>query len=133
MASARHQNLVNWLANALDSRGIQITAIDIDGAPEHFEQKFQNLPAPGQHGDSVPDLEGKDSNGVLHLGEAEVDMRAENLDSQLKQLSNRVMTNSNVPVPLHVVVPDNLKARMEAHIRNIGLGDRLASGRIRVW
>ena len=105
MVSAEHQKLVNSLAQGLEGRGIQITGIDMAGTPEYFDQKYHRLPKPGDRDGRIPDLEGVDTNGINQLGEAETDMEAENLNDQLKKFSNRAMTKTEVPVPLHVVVP----------------------------
>ena len=60
-------------------------------------------------------------------------MDAANLDDQMRRFSNREMTNTKAPVPLHVIVPKNIKSQMESRIRNIGLGDKLDDGRIGIW
>ena len=100
MASEEHQILVNKLALALERRGnITIQAIDLDGAPQHFDPKYRGLPLPSTREGSIPDLEGMDANGVAHLGEAETDMNADNLDDQLKNFSNWAMTNTDPPHP----------------------------------
>ena len=134
MISEEHQKLVNALALVLeDQRGVQIVAIDIAGTPEHFEQKYRNLPKPSDRDGSIPDLEGRDINNTVHLGEAETDMEAENLNDQLKKFSNRTMTSTGAPVPLHVIIPQRIRSLMVARINRIGLGDKLNNGRITVW
>ena len=134
MISEEHQRLVNALALVLeDQRGVRITAIDIAGTPEHFEQKYRNLPKPSDCDGSIPDLEGRDANNMVHLGEAETDMEAENLDVQLQRFSNRVMTKTKAPVPLHVIVPERIRSQMESRINSIGLGDKPNDRRITVW
>ena len=132
MVSEEHQRLVNALAQAWERVGIRVTAIDMADYPLYFDQKYRNLSAPGDHG-GIPDLEGMDANGTLHLGEAETDMRAENMDSQLKNFSSRVMRKTRVRVPLHVVVPTRLVSQMESKINQLGLGSDMASGRIKIW
>ena len=132
MVSEEHQRLVNALAQAWERVGIRVTAIDMAGHPSYFDQKYRSLPTPSDHG-GIPDLEGVDVNGTLHLGEAETDMQAENMESQLKNFSNRVMRKTRVRVPLHVVVPTRLVSQMEYKINHLGLGSDMASGRIRVW
>lgn len=133
MVSAEHQKLVNGLARGLEDQGIRITAIDMVGTPEYFDQKYHKLPKPSDYSGSIPDLEGVDANDTVNLGEAETDMEAENLNDQLKNFSNRVMTQTKVLVPLHVVVPSRIKSQMESRIRELGLGDKLDRKEICIW
>lgn len=134
MVSKEHQRLVNLLARELEKhQGIKITAIDISGTPEHFEERYKSLPPPSGYNGSIPDLEGTDASGTYHLGEAKTDMNAENLDDQLKRFSNLKMKKTNTPVPLHIVVPESIRSQMKSRIRNIGLGDKLVNRRISVW
>lgn len=132
MASEEHQILVNALAKALEEqRGVTITHVDIDGDSQFFDEKYRELPTPGDHG-GMPDLQGKDTKGLLHLGEAEIDIDDENVEAQLKAFSNRVMNGTETKVPLHVIVPNGLRDQMENKIREIGLGDKLRT-QIFVW
>lgn len=133
MVSAEHQKLVNGLARGLEGKGIRITAIDMADTPKYFDQKYHKLPKPGDRDGRIPDLEGIGANGTINLGEAETDMGAENLNDQLKKFSNRVMIKTEVPVPLHVVVPSRIKSQMESRIRELGLGGKLATGEILIW
>ena len=134
MASEEHQILVNKLALALERRGnITIQAIDLDGAPQHFDPKYRGLPLPSTREGSIPDLEGMDANGVAHLGEAETDMNADNLNDQLHRFSGRTMNDTGATVPLHVIVPKRIWSEMKSRIRDMGLGDKLDSGDIAVW
>lgn len=133
MVSAEHQKLVNGLARGLEGRGIRITGIDMAGTPEYFDQKYHKLPEPEDRDGSIPDLEGVDASGINQLGEAETDMEAENLNDQLKKFSNRVMSKTEAPVPLHIVVPSRIKPQMESRIRDLGLGDKLDRKEIRIW
>lgn len=133
MSSEQHQLLVNALALALEKqRGITITAIDIDGDPQFFDQKYRNLPTPADH-DGIPDLQGDDDNGIIHLGEAEIDVNDSNVEKQLKAFSNRVMKGTDISISLHVIVPKEIREDMESKIHQIGLGDKLDDGRITVW
>ena len=132
MASSEHQTLVNALALAWEGRGISVTAVDMAGTPQYFEPRYRNLPKPAYSG-GIPDLQGVNADGIVHLGEAETDIRAENLIRQLKNFSNLVMKHTNVPVPLHVIVPVRLRPQLVAKMFRVGLGDRVSSGRIVVW
>ena len=134
MISEKHQRLVNELAQLLENEKIvRIVAIDIAGTPQYFDQKYRSLPEPSDCDGIIPDLKGVDTNHTVHLGEAETDMEEENLDIQLQRLSNKTMTDTTIPLPLHVIVPQRLRSEMESRIRSIGLGNKLMNGRITVW
>ena len=134
MVSEEHQRLVDALAQVLeDKKGVRTIAIDIAGTPHCFDEKYHDLPKPKDRDGSIPDLVGKDTKGTYHLGEAETDMEAENLNDQLKKFSNRTMTSTGAPVPLHVIIPQRIRSLMVARINRIGLGDKLNNGRITVW
>jgi len=133
MASEQHQRLVNELARVLEEqKNVTITHVDIDGTPEFFDQKYKTLPVPKDHG-GIPDLQGKDTNGVIHLGEAEIDINDSNLDAQLEAFSNRVMNNSKKSIPFHIIVPKGIRDEMEKKIRQLGLGAKLDSGETSLW
>lgn len=134
MVTTEHQRLVNTLALRLESEwNVRIVQIDMRGTPELFDAKYHKLDSPGEHGGRIPDLVGKDANGLIHLGEAETDMDAENLDGQLSVFSNRVMNNNKAPIPLHVIVPVHLKPQMQNRIDSLRRQRRLGQGGIHVW
>ena len=125
---------MNALALALENKeGIQITELDMSGTSHWFNPKYHNLPKPILYGGHIPDLVGKDTAGTIHLGEAETDMEAENINEQLKEFSNLVMKGTNIHVPLHVIVPPHIKPQMQDRIRSLGLGGKLGSGQILIW
>ena len=129
-----HDVLVNTLANTLESqKGITIVEIDTGDSKKRFARKYHDLPKPEERGGRIPDLVGRDADGTIHLGEAETDMDAENLDDQLRVFSNRVMTHSKIPVSLHVIVPQRISQDMEDRIRELGLGQKLEDERIIIW
>ena len=135
MTSTEHQRLVNVLARELKRRypGIVITGIDMRGTPKMFDVEYRNLPPPKTHNGRVPDLEGMHA-GVKHLGEAETDMSAENLNDQLRAFSSRTRNDPMTHVLLHVIVPENIRSQMEAHIDNLKPGSRFGVDRqIGVW
>lgn len=134
LVSQEHQRLVNALAGGLESRwNVEILEIDIRGTPELFEAKYRGLPQPAKRGGRTPDLVGRDSDGTNHLGEAETDMAAENLDGQLRAFSGRTMTGTNTPVPLHVIVPERIKSQMDSRIASLRQSGWLGDGEILVW
>ena len=106
---------MHWLRRG-SPKNIKVTAIDIRGTPELFESKYRNLPQPTARDGLIPDLGGVDANGTNHIGEAETDMDAENLDDQLKVFSKRSMKDTKAHVPLHVIVPKRIKKQMDDHI-----------------
>jgi len=125
MVSKEHQELINNLANALESKeGVTITHVAIQGTPEHFDDKFKQLPEPPEYDKRVPDLQGN-SEGIIHLGEAELDPNDDNVEVQLKTFSSFVMEETKTPIPLHVIIPKNKKEDMRNKIKEIGLGDEL--------
>ena len=68
MVLREHQRLVNLLAQELEKRrNIKIMAIDISDTPEHFEERYRELPRPSEYDGSIPDLVGKDTDGTYHL------------------------------------------------------------------
>ena len=134
MISEEHQRLVNSLAKVLEDKvGVQITKVDIADTPHCFNQKYQNLPKPTEFDGRIPDLMGTDASGTIHLGEAETDMEAENLNEQLKAFSNLEMKVAKTSVPLHVIVPRRIRSQMESRIHNIGLGNKLGGRGITAW
>ena len=98
-----------------------------------FEPKYRDLPQPTARNGLIPDLGGVDANGTNHIGEAETDMDAENLDDQLKVFSNRSMTATKVHVPLHVIVPKRIKSQMDNRIAYLRRAGQLGNGEIHVW
>lgn len=126
MASKDHQILVNQLALALeDKRNVRIMAIDMAGAFKLFAQKYHNLPEPDLYRGRRPDLVGVDNNGTIHLGEAETDMNAENLDEQLEAFANSASQ-------VHVIVPQDIRPQMNDRISRLRLAGKL-NGEVTVW
>jgi len=133
MSSAEHQIQLNALAKALEERGVEITHLDIDGKPEHFDHRYRTLPTPNEMDGSIPDLIGiKD--GVLHIGESKTDIRGDaNIDAQFRVFSNRIMSATKQPIPFHIVVPKRLGQTINDKLIEIGLSDKKDSDRIIVW
>ena len=136
MMSEEHQRLLNALANALEKeKGVRITHIDVGGTPQLFDEKYRRLPEPLARNGKIPDLQGTDQRGVIHLGEAKTDVSGpytEHAEEQIRAFGCRVMKNTDVPVPLHVIVPPGGREAMERFIRQIGFGDKIGS-QIHVW
>ncbi len=131
MPSEKHQRLVNALALKLEvQHEIKITGIVIDDL-QCFDQKFRNLPMPNDH-DGIPDIQGIDSNGKIHLGIAKIDVNDSNVEKQLRSFSSRYMKGTKIPARLHVIVPKEIRADMESKIHQIGLRDELVFGIITI-
>lgn len=131
MASEEHQKLLNSLARGLEKDGVEITHLDIDGDPQFFDAKYRNLPTPEKRNGHIPDLVGV-KNGLRHLGEVKIAIEGDdNLESQFKVFSNRTMNDK--PIPLHIAVPERIKEETKQKLRDIGLGDKLDNGRIKIW
>jgi hypothetical protein len=133
MGSEKHQRLVNALALKLEEEHeIKITGIDVEGSTIFLNPKFRNLPMPDDH-QGMPDLQGNDSKETIHLGIVIIDEKDPNVAEQLESFSSRSMNGTKIPVPLHVMVPNELRDDMESKIRQIGLGDKLDFGIITVY
>ena len=131
MPSEEHQKLLNSLANTLESQGITITHIDIDGTPELFDEKYRELPSPTERDGHVPDLEGM-KGALRHFGEAKTRVKDDpNIDSQLRAFTDRVMNGKEIP--LHIVVPKEVKKEMERRLYKLGLYDKYQKGSIKIW
>ena len=128
--------MVNALARGLEQKkGVKITHVDVGNTPQLFDEKYRHLPEPRAIDGKIPDLQGKDQRGVTHLGEAETDVSGpytKQTEEQLRVFGNRVMLDTKIPVPLHVIVPSGDREAMESIIRQIGLGSKIGS-QIRIW
>ena len=132
VVSKEHQELVNTLAKALESKeGITITHVAIQGTPEYFDEKYKKLPTPPEYDKRIPDLQG-DKEGVTHIGEAEIDPDDDNVEDQLKAFSSWVMKEGEIPIPLHIIVPKEKEDDIIEKIKQAGLNDKL-NKKIFVW
>ena len=131
MESEEHQKLLNGLARGLEKNGVEITHLDISGTPEFFDEKYRDLPTPTEREDHVPDLEGM-KDGLRHLGEAKIDINNDsNIDSQLEVFANREIDGKDIP--LHIVIPKNLKEDLETKLKELGLYDKYDNKLISIW
>lgn len=131
MTSVEHQKMLNSLATTLESQGITITHIDIAGMPEHFDEKYVNLPKPKERDGYTPDLEGM--KGVLrHLGEVKTSIKGDHdIDAQLRAFTGRVMNGKDMP--LHIAVPKDLKKELEKKLYKMGLYEKCKKGTVKIW
>lgn len=126
--------MLGALANELEkTRGVNVT--HVDGNTPHPFEKYSRLPKPHAVNGKDPDLLGRDQRGVIHIGEAETGVsgpRTEHAEGQLRAWGRLVMPYTEIPVPLHVIVPSGDREAMENIIRRIGLGGKIGS-QIHVW
>lgn len=131
MTSAEHQKMLNSLAATLESQGITITHIDIAEMPEYFDEKYRNLPKPKERDGQTPDLEGM-KGALRHLGEVKTGIKDDpNINAQLKAFTGREMNGKDIP--LHIVVPKELKKELEKKLYKLGLYEKCKKGAIKIW
>lgn len=131
MASEAHQKLLNSLAKSMESFGITITHLDIDGTPEYFDEKYRKLPTPKERDDHKPDLEGM-KGALRHLGEAKIKIKDdENLVSQFKAFTNLEMNGKEIP--FHIAVPKSMKKELEKKLYKLDLYKKYKNGIIKIW
>lgn len=131
MVSEAHQRLLNSLANTWESIGIIVTHIDIAETPEFFDEKYRGLPRPSERDGQCPDLEGM-KGAMRHLGEAKTSVKDDpDIDAQLKAFTGREMNGREIP--LHIVLPKELKKQLEGKLYKLGLYEKYKKGTIKVW
>jgi hypothetical protein len=131
MTSVEHQRMLNSLAATLESQGITITHIDIAEMPECFDEKYRNLPKPKERDGHVPDLEGM-KGALRHLGEVKTSIKDDpNIDAQLRAFTGREMNGKEIP--LHIVVPKELKKELEKKLYKMRLYEKCKKGSVKIW
>ncbi|MDE1764796.1 MAG: hypothetical protein KGI27_00840 [Thaumarchaeota archaeon] len=131
MVSEDHQRLVNALANILESQGITITHVDMAETPELFDEKYRKLAKPDERDGYSPDLEGM-KGALRHFGEAKTKIKDDpNIDAQIRAFTNREMDGKDIP--LHMVVPKELKKELEGKLYKMGLYNKYKNGTIKIW
>lgn len=133
MASHTHPSLLNALANKLERNNVRITHLDMREGLQLFDTKYQHLKEPPDVDGKIPDLRGVDQQNVIHIGEAETSPSDPHTESQLLTFACRVMSNTNTPVPLHVIVSSEHTEAMKNTIRRIGLEGKMIDGQIRLY
>ncbi|HJU13098.1 MAG TPA: hypothetical protein VJ792_01400 [Candidatus Nitrosotalea sp.] len=114
-----------------ESLGIKVTHIDIAGTPEYFDEKYRDLPPPSERDGQHPDMEGM-KGALRHFGEAKVEVKEDpHIDGQLRAFTNREMNGREIP--LHLVIPKDLKKQLEAKLYKMGLYDKYKRGIIKIW
>ena len=134
MASEEHQRLLGALAKVLEDKE-DVNVTHVDGNTPHPFGEYSRLPRPYTVNGKVPDLLGKDQREVIHIVEAETDVSGpytKQTEEQLRAWGCLVMTNTDTPVPLHVIVPSGDSDAMKNMLHRIGLGDKIGK-HIHVW
>ncbi len=122
--SPEHQRLVAALVQYfIGTLGFTVLEASIPGYPE-----------PSNHGDYRPDIVAKDQNGVLHIAEAELGDQLYSVDTsnQFLTFSNRVMSNSGIQVPFHIVVYASDKDTLVNILTELGLAQYIGN-KIKIW
>jgi len=94
-----------------------------------------NFTAPTKHGRHEPDIIARDVNGVLQIAEAKAnydDIFSDTAKEQFIDFSNRVMSNTNTPVPFHIIVYKEDEPNLINRLNQLGLGT-LVGNRIKIW
>lgn len=122
--SPEHQKLVYALLNHFRTQlGYQI-----------LEARYPGFTEPQKHGRHAPDIVAKDGHGVIHLAEAKVgdDLSSQITKEQFLDFSNRVMTNTNTPVPFHIIVYKEDEQLLISKLNELGLSHMIGN-RIKTW
>ena len=129
MALEAHQKLLNSLARSMESFGIIITHLDVNGTPEYFDEKYRKLPPPKERDGYKPDLEGM-KGALRHLGEAKIALDDE-FTSQIRAFTSLEMNGNEIP--LHIAVPKSLKKDLEKKLYKLDLYKKYKNGTIKIW
>jgi len=108
--SNQHFTLVASLVRYLESNGWKVTHAD----------GVSNYPRPAQVVSHIPDVRAtKQQGNLVAYGEAETceTLGSEQTRQQIDEFSNRVMTNTNQPVPLFIIVPQRCYSELQNVIK----------------
>ena len=122
--SVEHQRLVRALVNHFQ-KNLGFTIIGA-ALPDYHE--------PPKQGDYIPDLLARDQNGTLQIGEAELgnEIYSEQTEKQFREFSNRVMTETHIPVPFHIVIYKQDYQKLFLRLMMLGLSTKVGN-RIKIW
>ena len=121
-----HQNLVNALIAAFQSRGYTI-----------LKAAVTNYQAPEAIGRHEPDVIARDQQGVLVIGEAKTanDLSSQTSIEQFVDFSNRIMSDGplrGTKIPLHIIVPQNQANALRQVLASLGLSIKIGES-IFIW
>lgn len=94
-----------------------------------------NYSSPSKHGRHEPDIVARDSKGVLHIAEAKAsygDILSDTTKEQFLDFSSRIMTETKIAVPFHIIVYKEDEPSLINRLNQIGLG-ALIGNRIKIW
>ena len=129
VVSEAHQRLLNALANGLSKEGVRVDRLDRRGMTEPFDVQYRYLSDPPPVGGKIPDLQGVDGRGRIHIGEADTSASDSQTQAQLQTFVRHVMRN---PSFLHVAVPLECANDTKNTILRAGW-ERRAVSEIWVW
>ena len=122
--SPEHQELIAALVNHFTAKlNLEILSADYTGYPK-----------PTEHGRHSPDIVARDGRGVIHIAEAKVgnDIFSQSTKEQFLDFSNRIMVDTKVPVPFHIVVYKQDEQSLMRQLNDLGLGSFIGN-RIQIW
>jgi hypothetical protein len=122
--SPEHQNLIAALINHFTTKlNFEILSADYPGYSK-----------PREHGRHSPDIVARDQRGVIHVAEAKIgnDIFSQATKEQFIDFANRIMVESKIPVPFHIVVYKQDEQSLIKQLNDLGLGN-LIGNRIQIW
>lgn len=113
--SPEHRKLVKGLMEYLKGIGFETTCAAYEGYPQCEEMK-----------ERVPDVMGKNAQGLFAIGEAKTcdDLDNERTNEQLKVFSNRIMASGNLKgqtVPFYIGIPKACIQQLKDLLKKLGL------------
>ncbi len=116
--SPEHQKLVKGLREYLRGIGFDTTCAAYEGYPQCEEMKGR-----------VPDVMGKNVQGLLAVGEAKTcdDLDNERTNEQLEVFSKRIVASGNLKgqtVPFYIGIPKACMQQLKGLLRKLGLGQK---------
>ena len=116
--SPEHRKLVNGLIEYLRQQGFQTVCASYEGYNqcEAIEER-------------VPDVMGKNAQGLLAIGEAKTcdDLDNDRTNDQFKVFSNRVMAGGNLKgqtCPFYIGIPKSCVSELQENLKKLGLDQK---------
>jgi hypothetical protein len=116
--SPEHRKLVKGLIEYLRGIGFETTCAAYEGYPQCEEME--------RH---VPDVMGKNAQGLFAIGEAKTcdDLDNDRTNEQFKVFSNRIMAQGNLKgqiVPFYIRIPKVCVQQLKGNLRKLGLDQK---------
>jgi len=88
---------------------------------------YEGYDEPEAHGRHEPDIVARDSDEILHLAEAKLgeDLSSSTTEEQFLDFSNRVMPETDIPIPFHIIVYAGDKQNLIDKLRQLGLEQKI--------